>query len=104
MSGLIGLIEGGAPDPAHIATILVKTEGNGGVNNFTREYTCATICGDARALSARHRRRGRAPDRHGGVLRRQMRYITVKCGFVLPRVLMNSNLRDVRRQRTIQTS
>jgi Amidohydrolase ring-opening protein (Amido_AtzD_TrzD) len=69
MSGLIGLIEDGALDPAHIAAILVKTEGNGGVNNFTREYTCATICGDARALSARHRRRGRAPDRHGGVLR-----------------------------------
>jgi hypothetical protein len=22
-------------DPAHIAAILVKTEGNGGVNNFT---------------------------------------------------------------------
>jgi cyanuric acid amidohydrolase len=43
MSGLIGLIEGGALDPAHIAAILVKTESNGGVNNFTREYTCATI-------------------------------------------------------------
>jgi len=36
MSGLIGLIEDGALDPAHIAAILVKTEGNGGVNNFTR--------------------------------------------------------------------
>lgn len=43
MSGLIGLIEDGALDPSHIAAILVKTEGNGGVNNFTREYTCATI-------------------------------------------------------------
>ena len=43
MSGLIGLIEDGALDPAHIAAILVKTEGNGGVNDFTREYTCATI-------------------------------------------------------------
>ena len=41
MSGLIGLIEDGALDPAHIAAILVKTEGNGGVNNFTREYICA---------------------------------------------------------------
>ena len=26
-----------------IAAILVKTKGNGGVNDFTREYTCATI-------------------------------------------------------------
>jgi cyanuric acid amidohydrolase len=43
MSGLIGLIEGGALDPLHIAAILVKTEGNGGVNDFTREYSCATI-------------------------------------------------------------
>ena len=43
MSGLIGLIEDGALDPPHIAAILVKTEGNGGVNNFTREYACATI-------------------------------------------------------------
>src|ERR1700730_10129476 len=43
MSGLIGLIEDGALEPPHIAAILVKTEGNGGVNDFTREYTCATI-------------------------------------------------------------
>jgi cyanuric acid amidohydrolase len=43
MSGLIGLIENGALDPLHIAAILVKTEGNGGVNDFTREYTCATM-------------------------------------------------------------
>jgi cyanuric acid amidohydrolase len=43
MAGLTGLIEGGALDPLHIAAILVKTEGNGGVNDFTREYTCATI-------------------------------------------------------------
>ena len=43
MLGLIGLIENGALDPAHIAAILVKTEGSGGVNNFTREYICATI-------------------------------------------------------------
>src|ERR1700722_10704700 len=43
MTGLTGLIEGRALDPLHIAAILVKTEGNGGVNDFTREYTCATI-------------------------------------------------------------
>jgi cyanuric acid amidohydrolase len=43
MSGLMGLIEDGALEPAPIAAILVKIEGNGGVNNFTREYTCATI-------------------------------------------------------------
>jgi cyanuric acid amidohydrolase len=41
--GLTALIDGGALDPQHIAAILVKTEGNGGVNDFTREYTCATL-------------------------------------------------------------
>ena len=29
--------------PAHIVAILGKTEGNGGVNDFTREYTCAAM-------------------------------------------------------------
>lgn len=43
MTGLAALIEDGALDPMHIAAILVKTEGNGGVNDFTREYTCATM-------------------------------------------------------------
>jgi cyanuric acid amidohydrolase len=43
LSGLTGLISEGALDPAHIVAMLVKTEGNGGVNDFTREYTCATI-------------------------------------------------------------
>jgi len=43
MTGLAALIEDGALDPLHIVAILVKTEGNGGVNDFTREYTCATM-------------------------------------------------------------
>jgi cyanuric acid amidohydrolase len=43
MSRFTALIEDGALDPMHIAAILVKTEGNGGVNDFTREYTCATL-------------------------------------------------------------
>jgi cyanuric acid amidohydrolase len=43
MAKLTALIEDGALDPMHIAAILVKTEGNGGVNDFTREYTCATL-------------------------------------------------------------
>src|SRR5262252_6163718 len=43
MTMLTALIEDGALDPMHIAAILVKTEGNGGVNDFTREYTCATL-------------------------------------------------------------
>ena len=43
LSGLTGLISEGALDPAHIVAMLVKTEGNGGVNDFTREFTCATI-------------------------------------------------------------
>src|SRR5579883_604932 len=36
--GLIKLIEGGELDPADIVAVLGKTEGNGGVNDFTREY------------------------------------------------------------------
>jgi cyanuric acid amidohydrolase len=43
MSRFTALIEDGALDPTHIAAILVKTEGNGGVNDFTREYTCTTL-------------------------------------------------------------
>ena len=43
LTGLTGLIDAGALDPHHILAILVKTEGNGGVNDFTREYSCAAI-------------------------------------------------------------
>jgi cyanuric acid amidohydrolase len=43
LTGLTDLIRAGALDPLHIAAILVKTEGNGGVNDFTREYTCSAI-------------------------------------------------------------
>jgi cyanuric acid amidohydrolase len=43
LSRMTALIEDGALDPAAIVAILVKTEGNGGVNDFTREYTCTTI-------------------------------------------------------------
>ncbi len=43
VSKMTALIEQGALDPATIVAILVKTEGNGGVNDFTREYTCTTL-------------------------------------------------------------
>jgi cyanuric acid amidohydrolase len=43
VSGLLALCKSGALDPAHIVAILGKTEGNGGVNDFTREYSCATF-------------------------------------------------------------
>jgi cyanuric acid amidohydrolase len=43
LSRMTALIEDGALDPTEIVAILVKTEGNGGVNDFTREYTCTTI-------------------------------------------------------------
>jgi cyanuric acid amidohydrolase len=43
LSGLSGLIAAGALDARQIVAILVKTEGNGGVNDFTREFTGATI-------------------------------------------------------------
>jgi cyanuric acid amidohydrolase len=49
VSGLIGHIEGGRLAPSSILAVLGKTEGNGGVNDFTREYAVAALC---QALSA----------------------------------------------------
>ena len=44
VSGLLGMIGSGAIDPKAILAILGKTEGNGGVNDFTREYAVAALC------------------------------------------------------------
>lgn len=44
VSGLMAMIDSGAIDPASILAILGKTEGNGGVNDFTREYAVAALC------------------------------------------------------------
>ncbi len=44
VTGLLGLIELGAIDPRSILAILGKTEGNGGVNDFTREYAVSALC------------------------------------------------------------
>src|ERR1700761_5970201 len=43
VSGLIALIETGKLIPADILAVLGKTEGNGGVNDFTREYAVAAL-------------------------------------------------------------
>src|SRR6202163_4075812 len=43
VSGLIKLIEAGKIEPASILAILGKTEGNGGVNDFTREYAVSAL-------------------------------------------------------------
>jgi cyanuric acid amidohydrolase len=43
LSGLVHLIKDGMLDPSHIIAIMVKTEGNGGVNDFTREYATSVI-------------------------------------------------------------
>ena len=43
VSGLINLIEAGKIEPASILAILGKTEGNGGVNDFTREYAVSAL-------------------------------------------------------------
>jgi cyanuric acid amidohydrolase len=43
VSGLVRLIEAGRVDPAAILAVLGKTEGNGGVNDFTREYAVAAL-------------------------------------------------------------
>jgi cyanuric acid amidohydrolase len=44
VSGLMALIDAGALDPSSIVAVLGKTEGNGGVNDFTREYAVAALC------------------------------------------------------------
>ena len=44
VSGLMALIDSGALEPASILAVLGKTEGNGGVNDFTREYAVAALC------------------------------------------------------------
>ena len=44
VSGLMALIAAGTVDPATILAVLGKTEGNGGVNDFTREYALASLC------------------------------------------------------------
>ena len=43
VSGLLRLIEQGRIDPKSIVAILGKTEGNGGVNDFTREYAVSAL-------------------------------------------------------------
>jgi cyanuric acid amidohydrolase len=43
VAGLLNLIESGKIDPKSILAILGKTEGNGGVNDFTREYAVSAL-------------------------------------------------------------
>ncbi|THD44043.1 MAG: ring-opening amidohydrolase, partial [Bradyrhizobium sp.] len=43
VSGLQTLIEAGKIVPSEILAVLGKTEGNGGVNDFTREYAVAAL-------------------------------------------------------------
>jgi cyanuric acid amidohydrolase len=43
VSGLMKLIEAGKLEPTSILAILGKTEGNGGVNDFTREYAVSAL-------------------------------------------------------------
>lgn len=43
VSGLISLIDAGQIEPASILAILGKTEGNGGVNDFTREFAVSAL-------------------------------------------------------------
>jgi cyanuric acid amidohydrolase len=44
VSGLTALIAAGKIAPSAIRAVLGKTEGNGGVNDFTREYALAALC------------------------------------------------------------
>jgi cyanuric acid amidohydrolase len=44
VSGLMKLIAAGTLEPSSILAVLGKTEGNGGVNDFTREYAVTALC------------------------------------------------------------
>jgi cyanuric acid amidohydrolase len=44
VSGLMQLITEGKIAPSTVLAVLGKTEGNGGVNDFTREYAVAALC------------------------------------------------------------
>jgi cyanuric acid amidohydrolase len=44
VSGLMQLIADGKVEPSSLLAVLGKTEGNGGVNDFTREYAVAALC------------------------------------------------------------
>jgi cyanuric acid amidohydrolase len=44
VSGLMQLIAAGRVEPSAILAVLGKTEGNGGVNDFTREYAVTALC------------------------------------------------------------
>jgi cyanuric acid amidohydrolase len=44
VSGLMALIAAGKIAPSSILAVLGKTEGNGGVNDFTREYAMVALC------------------------------------------------------------
>ena len=72
VSGLIELIEDGQIDPSSILAVLGKTEGNGGVNDFTREYAMAAFAMRCRPIWGYHRR-SRRQDRlcHVGRHRRR---------------------------------
>jgi cyanuric acid amidohydrolase len=44
VSGLMAAVDSGGVKPSSILAVLGKTEGNGGVNDFTREYAVAALC------------------------------------------------------------
>jgi cyanuric acid amidohydrolase len=44
VAGLLQLIDAGGIVPSTILAVLGKTEGNGGVNDFTREYAVSALC------------------------------------------------------------
>ncbi|HTV36558.1 MAG TPA: ring-opening amidohydrolase [Xanthobacteraceae bacterium] len=44
VSGLLQHIDAGTVNPSNIIAVLGKTEGNGGVNDFTREFALSALC------------------------------------------------------------
>ena len=57
VSGLMQLIAEGEIAPSTVLAVLGKTEGNGGVNDFTREYAVAACAMRCRLISTCRRAR-----------------------------------------------
>ena len=63
VSGLMALIDSGALEPSSIVAVLAKTEGNGGVNDFTSECAVVALCNALSPRFALARARSRAKSR-----------------------------------------
>ena len=97
VSGLMALIDSGALEPSSILAVLGKTEGNGGVNDFTREYAVAALCNALSSQLNARSARGRGPHRVRDVGRHRGRVVAAHNRFHAKRPSQGSR-RELRRE------